>query len=247
MVDVVARTLYSPERDAAVALGVADAQASVTGWSRLETFQPARWGSNAVGRGQARPRSRDRRPGGAAAAGLARRPHAAALHHRSPRGRARRPRPGRRGRPARAAAPPRGEARGRPRAHAARRGAHLPVARRADLRRHRLPGPPRRRAAAHRDRDRRGDVLHLVRAGRRAARLARRAPGRGRGADQPVDRRGRVPRRPAARRLRRGAVARPRRAGRRAHAARRLPAPRPLRGRQSGPACRTCATSPWPC
>ena len=53
-------------------------------------------------------------------------------------------------------------------------------------RRHRLPGPPRRRAAAHRDRDRRSAVLHLVRADRRAARLARRAAGRGRGADQPA-------------------------------------------------------------
>ncbi len=52
MVDVVARTLYSPERDAAVALGVADAQASVTGWSRLATYQPARWGSNAAGTGK---------------------------------------------------------------------------------------------------------------------------------------------------------------------------------------------------
>ena len=37
MVDVVARTLYSPERDAAVAMGAADAQATVTGGSRLET------------------------------------------------------------------------------------------------------------------------------------------------------------------------------------------------------------------
>ena len=52
MVDVVARTLYSPERDAAAAMGVADAQVSVTGWSRLEGFRPAAWGSNAVGAGK---------------------------------------------------------------------------------------------------------------------------------------------------------------------------------------------------
>ena len=52
MVDVIARTLYSPERDAAVAMGSADAQASVTGWSRLESFEPAAWGSDAVGAGK---------------------------------------------------------------------------------------------------------------------------------------------------------------------------------------------------
>jgi putative ABC transport system permease protein len=52
MVDVVARTLYSPERDAAAALGVADAAASVSVWSRLESFQPTPWGSEAVGAGK---------------------------------------------------------------------------------------------------------------------------------------------------------------------------------------------------
>ena len=56
MVDVVARTLYSPERDAAVAMGSADAQVIVTGAASLPGFRPTRYGGVSAGASDRDPR-----------------------------------------------------------------------------------------------------------------------------------------------------------------------------------------------
>ena len=178
MVDVVARTLYSPERDATVALGIADAQASVTGWSRLESYQPAPWGSNAVGRASPtatpRPstwrrccrRARASPPPRAATSSACRRASAASARNSWSPTRASRCTGTRRS--------------SRPAARRTRPDEVLISPSLAD----RLSagigstGPARRRAAAHRHRHRRGAALHLLRAGGRAAGLARRATGR---------------------------------------------------------------------
>ena len=115
------------------------------------------------------------------------------------------PRSDRRGRPTRAAAPPRGEARGRPGARCGPTRCSSPRRSPSGSRRDRLASPPRRRAAAHRDRARRSAVLPSrasrswrcpARAPRAWSRTMRRSTLSTDGAD--------VPRRPAARRLRRG-------------------------------------------
>jgi putative ABC transport system permease protein len=59
MVDVVARTLYSQEREAAVAMGTADAQAVVTGASSLPGYQPTRYGGVSAGQSERDPREVD--------------------------------------------------------------------------------------------------------------------------------------------------------------------------------------------
>ena len=229
MVDVVARTMFSSERDAAVAMGAADAQATVTGASRLTDYRPSRW-SGVSASGERDPEDVD------LAALLPPGSHVAPQPLRYFVGL----QAGERGvRAQLVVADPRDPLQrheasleeGRAPGHADEVLISPSLADRLDAgvgsTIHPTEGPPLAVTGIAE-----ASYLPLVRAGGGAAGLERRAARGRQRAVQRVRRGAELPRGPPAGRLGRGPVAGPRRARHRPHAARGLPAPRALRGRR---------------